>query len=149
MMESEKFKNKIKTIEQENKELEQEFISIGFSFITLDKIKKENIILPQVEIKELVLFLKQKIRSLKEKKGVLELEKLVGLGTKKGLEKINNLEEKINEYQNLLDLILRYIKNKSISDFYTLEEFENFLKKREIYLIDTLSPDIIDKIIKE
>jgi hypothetical protein len=149
MMESEKFKNKIKTIEQENKELEQEFTSIGFSFITLDKIKKENIISPQIQIKELVLFLKQKIDSLKESKGVLELEKIVGFGTKRGLEKINNLEEKINEYQNLLDLILRYIKNKSISDFYTLGEFEDFLKKREIYLLDTLSPDIIDKIIKE
>jgi len=139
-------KNKIKTSEQNNKELEQEFISIGFAFIFLDKIKRENIIFPQIQIKELVLFLKQKIRSLKESKGVLELEKSVGLGTKRGLEKINNLEEKINEYQNFLDLILRYIKNKSINEFYTLEEFEDFLKKREIYLVNILSPGIIDKI---
>ena len=145
-MEGKEFKNKIKRVESKNKELEQEFASIGFSFITLEKIKKENIILPQVEIKELVLFLKQKIRNLKEAKGVLELEKIVGLGTKRGLEKINNLEEKINEYQNLLDLILRYIKNKNINDFYTLEEFEDFLKRREIYLVNILSPDIIDKI---
>jgi hypothetical protein len=56
------------------------------------------------------------------------------------------LEEKINEYQNLLDVILRYIKNKNINDFHTLEEFEDFLKKREIYLVNILSPDIIDKI---
>ena len=145
-MEGKEFKNKIKKIESKNKELEQEFISIGFSFITLEKIKKENIILPQIQIKELVLFLKQKIRNLKEAKGVLELEKSVGLGTKRGLEKINNLEEKINEYQNLLDLILRYIKNKNINDFHTLEEFEDFLKRREIYLVNILSPDIIDKI---
>jgi len=143
-MEGKEFK--IRQIESKNKELEQEFTSIGFSFITLEKIKKENIILPQIQIKELVLFLKQKIDSLKESKGVLELEKSVGLGTKRGLEKINNLEEKINEYQNLLDLILRYIKNKNINDFYALEEFEDFLKKREIYLINVLSPDIIDKI---
>jgi uncharacterized protein YutD len=145
-MEDKEFKNKIKLVESKNKELEQEFISIGFAFITLEKIKKENIILPQIRIKELVLFLKQKIGNLKEAKGVLELEKSVGLGTKRGLEKINNLEEKINEYQNFLDLILRYIKNKNINDFYTLEEFEDFLKKREIYLVNILSPDIIDKI---
>jgi hypothetical protein len=142
-MEGKEFKNKIKTIEQENKELEQELISIGFAFIALNKIKKENIIFPQIQIKELILFLKQKIRNLQEAKGVLELEKSVGLGTKRGLERINNLEEKINEYQNLLDLILRYIKNKNINDFYTLEEFEDFLKKREIYLVNILSSDII------
>ena len=147
-MKSEEFKNKIQTIEQRNIELEQEFISIGFAFITLNKIKKENIILPQVQIKELILFLKQKIGNLKKAKGVLELEKLVGLGTKRVLEKINNLQEKINEYQNFLDLILKYIKNKNISDLSTLQEFEDFLKKREIYLINILSPDIIDKISK-
>jgi len=109
-MEGKEFKNKIKKIESKNKELEQEFTSIGFSFITLEKIKKENIILPQIQIKELVLFLKQKIRNLNEAKGVLELEKIVGLGTKKGLEKINNLEEKINavSYTHLtLPTILR------------------------------------------
>jgi hypothetical protein len=50
-MEGKEFQNKIKPIEQENKELEQELISIGFAFIALNKIKKENIIFLKFKLK--------------------------------------------------------------------------------------------------
>jgi len=56
---------------------------------------------------------------------------------------------KINEYNNLLDIISRYLKTGDIKNDSTIEEFEDFLEKREIYLIHILYPDIIDKIIKE
>ena len=144
-MEGKEFKNKIKRVESKNKELEQEFTSIGFSFITLNDIKRE-IVSPQFQIQHLILFLKQKMDKLREIKGGLELDKMFGFGTGAGLEKINDLEQKINENNNLLDIISRYLKTGDIKNDSTIEEFEDFLKKREIYLINVLYPDIIDKI---
>jgi hypothetical protein len=146
-MEGKEFKNKIRQIESKNKELEQEFTSIGFSFITLNDIKRE-IVSPQFQIQHLILFLKQKMDKLREIKGGLELDKMFGFGTRAGLEKINDLEQKINEHNNLLNIISRYLKTGDIKNDSTIEEFEDFLKKREIYLIHILYPDIIDKIEK-